>query len=45
VLAGHVRAGRLDLSAMVTDRIGLDAIPDAFAAMTAGRGGRTLVVF
>lgn len=45
VLAGHVRAGRLDLSAMVTDRIGLDAIPDAFEAMTAGRGGRTLVVF
>lgn len=45
VLAEHVRAGRLDLSAMVTDRIGLDGIPDAFAAMTAGRGGRALVVF
>jgi S-(hydroxymethyl)glutathione dehydrogenase/alcohol dehydrogenase len=45
VLAEHVRAGRLDLSAMVTDRIGLDGIPAAFEAMTAGRGGRTLVVF
>jgi S-(hydroxymethyl)glutathione dehydrogenase / alcohol dehydrogenase len=45
VLAGHVRAGRLDLSAMVTDRIGLDGIPAAFAAMTEGRGGRALVVF
>jgi S-(hydroxymethyl)glutathione dehydrogenase/alcohol dehydrogenase len=45
VLAEHVRAGRLDLSAMVTDRIGLDGIPAAFEAMTAGRGGRALVVF
>ncbi|MEU1626581.1 zinc-binding dehydrogenase [Streptomyces sp. NPDC020096] len=45
VLAEHVRAGRLDLGAMVTDRIGLDAIPSAFDAMLAGRGGRALVVF
>ncbi|MGW1074590.1 Zn-dependent alcohol dehydrogenase [Streptomyces sp. NPDC002537] len=45
VIAGHVRAGRFDLSAMVTGRIGLDGIPEAFADMTAGRGGRTLVVF
>ncbi|MFJ2958844.1 zinc-binding dehydrogenase [Streptomyces sp. NPDC087270] len=45
VLAGHAREGRLDLSALVTDRIGLDGIPDAFEAMTAGRGGRALVVF
>ncbi|MFF7159192.1 zinc-binding dehydrogenase [Streptomyces sp. NPDC008139] len=45
VLAEHVRAGRLDLSAMVTDRITLDDIPAAFEAMTAGRGGRALVVF
>ncbi|WP_225845807.1 zinc-binding dehydrogenase [Streptomyces sp. HPF1205] len=44
-LAGHVRAGRLDLSGMVTDRIGLEEIPAAFEAMTAGRGGRALVVF
>ncbi|WNI14881.1 zinc-binding dehydrogenase [Actinacidiphila sp. ITFR-21] len=45
VLAGHVRAGRLDLSGMVTARIGLDDIPAAFGAMTEGRGGRALVVF
>ncbi|MFI0818410.1 Zn-dependent alcohol dehydrogenase [Streptomyces sp. NPDC021098] len=45
VLAEHIRAGRLDLSAMVTERIGLDGIPSAFDAMTAGRGGRALVVF
>jgi S-(hydroxymethyl)glutathione dehydrogenase/alcohol dehydrogenase len=45
VLAEHVRAGRLDLSAMVTDRTGLDGIPAAFQAMTEGRGGRALIVF
>ncbi|MFB9393946.1 zinc-binding dehydrogenase [Streptomyces coeruleoprunus] len=45
VLAEHVRAGRLDLGALVTDRIGLDGIPAAFADMLAGRGGRALVVF
>ncbi|UWE09177.1 zinc-binding dehydrogenase [Actinacidiphila bryophytorum] len=45
VLAGHVREGRLDLSGMVTEHIGLDGIPAAFEAMTAGRGGRALVVF
>jgi S-(hydroxymethyl)glutathione dehydrogenase/alcohol dehydrogenase len=44
VLAEHVRAGRLDLSAMVTERIGLDGIPAAFEAMLAGRGGRALVI-
>jgi S-(hydroxymethyl)glutathione dehydrogenase/alcohol dehydrogenase len=45
VLARHVREGRLDLGALVTDRIGLDGIPDAFERMRAGRGGRALVVF
>ncbi|ARZ70903.1 alcohol dehydrogenase [Streptomyces albireticuli] len=45
VIAGHVRAGRFDLSALVTDRIGLDGVPAAFDAMLAGRGGRSLVVF
>lgn len=45
VLADHIRAGRLDLSAMVTGHIGLDDIPAAFDAMLAGRGGRALVVF
>ncbi|CAM5587201.1 zinc-binding dehydrogenase [Streptomyces abikoensis] len=45
VIAGHVRAGRFDLSALVTARIGLDGIAGAFEAMLAGRGGRSLVVF
>ncbi|WP_367125931.1 zinc-binding dehydrogenase [Streptomyces phytohabitans] len=45
VLAEHVREGRMDLSALVTERIGLDGIPAAFEAMTEGRGGRALVVF
>ena len=45
VLAEHVRAGRLDLEALITDRITLDGIPAAFERMAAGRGGRSLVVF
>ncbi|MDX3797535.1 Zn-dependent alcohol dehydrogenase [Streptomyces sp. AK04-3B] len=45
VLAGHVRAGRLDLGALVTERIALEDIPGAFDNMMAGKGGRALVVF
>jgi S-(hydroxymethyl)glutathione dehydrogenase/alcohol dehydrogenase len=45
VLADHIRAGRLDLSALVTERISLDGIPAAFENMLAGKGGRALVVF
>jgi len=45
VLAEHVRAGRLDLESLITDRITLDEIPSAFDRMAAGRGGRSLVVF
>jgi S-(hydroxymethyl)glutathione dehydrogenase/alcohol dehydrogenase len=45
VLAEHVRAGRLDLGALVTERIALDGIPGAFENMVAGKGGRALVVF
>lgn len=45
VIAAHVREGRLDLGALVTDRIGLDGVEGAFDAMRAGRGGRALVVF
>ncbi|NUK33952.1 Zn-dependent alcohol dehydrogenase [Streptomyces lunaelactis] len=45
VLADHIRAGRLDLGGLVTDRIGLEGIPSAFADMLAGKGGRALVVF
>ncbi|WNZ12771.1 Zn-dependent alcohol dehydrogenase [Streptomyces sp. 11x1] len=45
VLADHIHAGRLDLSALVTDRISLDDIPVAFDNMRAGKGGRALVTF
>ncbi|MFJ9812222.1 Zn-dependent alcohol dehydrogenase [Streptomyces sp. NPDC101158] len=45
VLAEHIRAGRLDLSALVTERITLEGIPGAFDNMLAGKGGRALVVF
>lgn len=38
VLAEHVRAGRLDLGALVTERIGLEGIPGAFENMVAGKG-------
>ncbi|WP_328806614.1 Zn-dependent alcohol dehydrogenase [Streptacidiphilus fuscans] len=45
LLAEHVRAGRLDLDALITDRITLDEIPAAFDRMKEGKGGRSLVVF
>ncbi|OQR59232.1 alcohol dehydrogenase [Streptomyces maremycinicus] len=45
VLADHVRAGRLDLTALVTERITLEDIPSAFDNMLAGKGGRALVIF
>ncbi|BCK72253.1 alcohol dehydrogenase [Streptomyces libani subsp. rufus] len=45
LIARHIRSGAFDLSALVTDRIGLDGIPAAFDAMLAGKGGRALVVF
>lgn len=45
VLAEHIRAGRLDLSSMVTEHIALEGIPAAFGNMLAGKGGRALVVF
>ncbi|MEU6394264.1 Zn-dependent alcohol dehydrogenase [Streptomyces sp. NPDC046939] len=45
VLAGHIRAGRLNLASMVTEHIALDDIPTAFDNMRAGKGGRALVVF
>ena len=45
VLAEHIRAGRFDLGALVTERITLDGIPAAFDNMLAGKGGRALVIF
>ena len=44
-LAEQVLAGRLDLGPLVTDRVGLDGVPEAFERMQRGEGGRTLVVF
>ncbi|HVE75069.1 MAG TPA: Zn-dependent alcohol dehydrogenase [Mycobacteriales bacterium] len=40
----HAAAGRLDLGALVTGRVGLDGVDTAFAAMERGEGVRTLVV-
>ncbi|MFF9063013.1 Zn-dependent alcohol dehydrogenase [Streptomyces sp. NPDC014882] len=45
VLAAHVRAGRLDLGSLITERISLEGIPAAFENMLAGKGGRALIVF
>jgi S-(hydroxymethyl)glutathione dehydrogenase/alcohol dehydrogenase len=45
ILLDHVRAGRLDLGALVSRRIGLDEVELAFTEMLAGRGARTLIVF
>ncbi|MBA4865071.1 Zn-dependent alcohol dehydrogenase [Streptomyces sp. PSKA54] len=45
VLGDHIRSGRLDLGALVTEHIALDGIPAAFDNMLAGKGGRALVVF
>jgi len=45
VLAEHMRAGRLDVSALVTDRIGLADVPEAFNRMAAGIGARSVVQF
>jgi S-(hydroxymethyl)glutathione dehydrogenase/alcohol dehydrogenase len=45
VLLEHVRAGRLDLDALVSNRITLDQIEPAFAEMVAGRGARSVILF
>jgi S-(hydroxymethyl)glutathione dehydrogenase/alcohol dehydrogenase len=45
VLAEHMRARRLRIDDLITDRISLSDIPEAFARMAAGSGGRSLVVF
>lgn len=39
------RAGRLDLDALVTRRIALDEVNDAFRAMEAGEGVRSVITF
>jgi S-(hydroxymethyl)glutathione dehydrogenase/alcohol dehydrogenase len=45
ILLDHVKAGRLELGALVTSRITLDDVEPAFAEMRAGRGARSLIVF
>ena len=45
LLLEHVRAGRLDLDALVSRRIALADVELAFGEMVAGRGARTLIVF
>ncbi|MBI2168676.1 MAG: Zn-dependent alcohol dehydrogenase [Actinobacteria bacterium] len=39
------KAGRLPIDTLITERIGLDGINDAFVAMEAGEGARSVVVF
>lgn len=43
LLAEQVRLGRLDLTGLVTDRIGLDGVAEAFERMRAGQGARSLI--
>ncbi len=45
VLIDHVNAGRLDLQALISDRIGLDDIDMAFDRMGVGHGARSVVTF
>jgi S-(hydroxymethyl)glutathione dehydrogenase/alcohol dehydrogenase len=45
VLAEHIRDGRLRVDDLITDRIELAEIPEAFARMGTGTGGRSLIVF
>ena len=40
----HAAAGRIDLGALITGTVGLDGIDDAFEAMEAGQGVRTVVL-
>lgn len=45
ILAEQVRGGTLDLTPLITDEIGLEGVPEAFARMARGVGARSLVVF
>lgn len=45
VIAEQVRSGELELSAMITDEISLEGVPEAFERMRQGKGGRSLVRF
>lgn len=43
-LCAHVKDGSLDLASLVTHRVGLDDIPEAFERMRQGVGARSIVV-
>ncbi|RSM75090.1 alcohol dehydrogenase [Kibdelosporangium aridum] len=45
LLATQIQLGRLDLEPLVSHRIGLDGVADAFERMKSGTGARSLVVF
>ncbi|CPR03348.1 zinc-dependent alcohol dehydrogenase AdhE2 [Mycobacterium bohemicum DSM 44277] len=45
MLAALAQRGRLDLEALVTRRIGIDDVEEAFTDMAAGRGARSVVCF
>lgn len=45
ILADLVSSGELDLGSLVSHRVGLDDVEDAFERMMRGSGARTLVVF
>ena len=44
-LAQSIVDGTLDLSPLVSHRIGLDEAPEAFARMERGEGARSVVLF
>jgi S-(hydroxymethyl)glutathione dehydrogenase/alcohol dehydrogenase len=44
VLVGHYLAGNLLLDALITRRIGLAELNDAFGALRAGKGARSVLV-
>jgi S-(hydroxymethyl)glutathione dehydrogenase/alcohol dehydrogenase len=44
-ILGLYASGELDLDRLITNRIGLDDVNDALAAMAAGEGARTVIVF
>jgi S-(hydroxymethyl)glutathione dehydrogenase/alcohol dehydrogenase len=44
-LAAAVAGGAIDLSPMISDTVGLDEAPEAFARMARGEGARTVIRF
>jgi S-(hydroxymethyl)glutathione dehydrogenase/alcohol dehydrogenase len=45
LLAAQILGGTLDLGPLITDRIGLDGVNEAFDRMLAGVGARSVIVF